>query len=442
MSRRPGPTVEKSQFQCIVVGGGFAGATAAIRLAQKGVKVLLVERADEGGAKNLSGGILWGNDLAQILPDWRTTMPLERPVSQKKVGFLSEKGASFVIDYQDPSLKIDTVGYAVLRAKTDKWLLEQAKKAGVTVITGVNVEGLQKSNGRVVGVWQGGEITTADVVIIADGANSRLTLQGDLRHGDKKLDMDHYALGVKEVLKLPRATIEDRFGVGADGGMAAEFVIGRSDGVLAGGFLYTNQDTLSLGVVINLPSMKGQGELTTHDIIEQFRLHPYIQNLVKGAELVEYGAHLVPEGGYQAFSELYADGVLVAGDAAGFCFSNGIVIQGMNYAIRSGILAADAVVHAIGKNDYSAVTLAHYAKLLDQEGIMADFKEFKSVSKFLWNPRLFQKYPDFLANVFRRMLSAEGKKVKMKKHLFAAMKESGISKSDILSDALNAGVNL
>jgi electron transfer flavoprotein-quinone oxidoreductase len=432
----------QSQFQCIVVGGGFAGASAAIRLAQKGVKVLLVERGDEGGAKNLSGGILWGNDLARILPDWKATAPIERPVSTKKVGFLSEKGSSFVIDYADPALKKDTVGYAVLRARTDKWLLEQAKKAGATVITGVNVEGLHKSNGRVVGVVQSGEVTTADCVIVADGANSRLTLQADLRHGDKKLDMDHYALGVKEVLKLPKNVLEERFGCGSDGGMAAEFVIGRSDGVLAGGFLYTNNDTLSLGVVINLPSMKNQGELTTHDIVEQFRLHPYIQGLVKGAELVEYGAHLVPEGGYQAFSELCGDGVLVAGDAAGFCFSNGIVIQGMNYAIRSGILAADAVVHAIGKGDFSAVTLQHYEKLLESDGVIGDFREFKNVGKFLWNPRLFQKYPDFLAGVFGRMLKAEGPKQKMKKHLFAAMKEAGVKKGDLLADALNAGMNL
>jgi electron transfer flavoprotein-quinone oxidoreductase len=434
--------LSQSQFQCIVVGGGFAGCAAAIRLAQKGVKVLLVERGDEGGAKNLSGGILWGNDLARILPDWKATAPIERPVSNKKVGFLGEKGSSFIIDYADPVLKTETVGYAVLRARTDKWLLEQAKKAGVTVITGVNVEGLHKQNGKVVGVIQAGEVTFADCVIVADGANSRLTLQGDLRHGDRKLDMDHYALGVKEVLKLPKATLEERFGCGADGGTAAEFVIGRSDGVLAGGFLYTNNDTLSLGVVINLPSMKNQGQLTTHDIVEQFRLHPYIQGLVKGAELVEYGAHLVPEGGYQAFSELYADGVLVAGDAAGFCFSNGIVIQGMNYAVRSGICAADAVVHAIARDDFSAVTLHHYETLLEKDGIMGDFKEFKSVGKFLWNPRLFQKYPDFLAAVFRNLLKAEGPKQKMKKHLFAAMKETGVSKKDLLLDGMNAGVNL
>lgn len=434
--------MSENQFQCIVVGAGFAGCSAAIRLAQKGVKVLLVERGDEGGAKNLSGGILWGNDLAKILPDWKATMPVERPVSSKKVGFLSENGPAFVIDFVDPAMKKDTVGYAVLRAKTDKWLLAECKKAGVTVVTGVNVEGLAKRNGHVIGVLQNGETTTADVVIVADGANSRLTLQGDLRHGQKRLDMDHYALGVKEVLKLPKATLEERFGIGADGGMAGEFVIGRRDGVLAGGFLYTNQDTLSLGVVINLPSMKHQGELTSHDVVEQFRQHPYIQALTKGAELVEYGAHLVPEGGYQAFSELVGDGVLVVGDAAGFCFSNGIVIQGMNYAVRSGICAADAVVHALEQGDTTAQTLSKYEANLDADGIMADFKEFRNVSKVLWNPRLFQKYPDFLAETFRSILNADGPKKKMKAHLTGAMKKTGVSKVDLLSDALSGGLNL
>ncbi|HET6398408.1 MAG TPA: FAD-dependent oxidoreductase [Candidatus Thermoplasmatota archaeon] len=430
------------EFDCIVVGAGFAGCAAAARLAQNGAKVLLVERADEGGAKNLSGGILWGDDLGKVFPDWKATMPLERPVSNKKVGFLSENGPAFVIDYHDPTLKKDTIGYAVLRAKTDKWLVEQTRKAGATVIHGVNVEGLYKENGVVKGVLQAGEVTRAKVVIVADGANSRLTLQGDLRHGERKLDMDHYALGVKEVLKLPKNVLEDRFGVGPDGGMAAEFVLGRSDGVLAGGFLYTNQDTLSLGVVINLRSMKGQGDLTTHDIVEQFRLHPYIQQLTKGAELAEYGAHLVPEGGYVALSELHADGVLVAGDAAGFCFSNGIVIQGMNYAVRSGICAADAVLHAMKKGDYSAVTLARYEKLLEQDGIMGDFRRFKNVAHFLWNPRLFQKYPDFLATVFRRMLTASGPKRKMREHLREAMKDHQVTTKELAADALNAGVNL
>lgn len=430
------------KFDCIVVGAGFAGCAAAIRLAQKGAKVLLVERGDEGGAKNLSGGILWGDDLGQILPDWKTQMPVERPVTQKKVGFLAESGASFVIDYADPSLKTDTVGYAVLRGRTDKWLVEQAKKAGATVISGVNVEALHKENGRVTGVIQAGEVTQASCVIIADGANSRLTLQADLRHGDKKLDMDHYAMGVKEVLKLPKNILEERFGVADGGGLAAEFVLGRRDGVLAGGFLYTNQDTLSLGVVVNLRSMKNQGELTTHDIVEQFRLHPYIQNLVKGTELVEYGAHLVPEGGYAALSQLVADGVLVAGDAAGFCFSNGIVIQGMNYAVRSGICAADAVLYAKTKGDFSALTLQRYEALLEHDGTLGDFRSFKNVSKFLWNPRLFQKYPDFLTKVFRGILSASGPKRKMKDHVMDAMKDAGLTKRELLADGLNGGMNL
>ncbi len=430
------------KFQCIVVGAGFGGCAAAIRLAQQGVDVLLVERADEGGAKNLSGGILWGNDLATILPDWKKEMPYDRPVSNKKVGFLGSETA-FVVDYHDETWKgEDAKGVSVLRARTDPWLLEQAKKAGATVVTGVNVEGLHKVNGVVKGVVQGGEVTEADVVIVADGANSRITLEADLRHGQDKLDPHHYALGVKEILKLDKKVLEDRFHIGEEGGMAGEFVIGREDGVMAGGFLYTNNDTLSLGVVINLPTMENQGDLTTHDVVEQFRLHPYIQALTKDAELVEYGAHLVPEGGYLAFSELVADGVMVVGDAAGFCFSNGIVIQGMNYAVRSGIAAADAVVYAAKKGDFSAVTLERYEQNLERDGTMGDFKRFKNVSKFLWNPRLFQKYPDMLSGMFRNMLSAEGKKTKMRGHLKAAMKDAGVKPAEVLSDAMNAGVNL
>jgi electron transfer flavoprotein-quinone oxidoreductase len=422
----------------------MAGATAAIRLAQKGVDVLLVERADEGGAKNLSGGILWGNDLARVLPDWKATMPVDRPVTNKKVGLLNPDGSAFVIDYHDPTLKENGVGFSVLRARTDKWLLDQAAKEGVTVVTGVNVESLFKDNGVVRGVEVAGEVTTADVVIIAEGANSRLTLEADLQHGQKRLDAHNMALGVKQVMKMDKKVMEDRFGIGPDGGMAAEFVFGREDSVMAGGFVYTNNDTLSLGVVINTATLKlGKGNnLSSHDIIEEFRLHPYIAALSKDAELVEYGAHLVPEGGYQAFSELYADGVIVCGDAAGFCFSNGIVIQGMNYAIRSGICAADAVVHAISKGDYSQVTLHKYLQLLEEDGIIKDFQRFKNVGKALWNPRLFNKYPAMMSNVFRNILGSEGDKKKMTAHLFDGMTQAGITKREAMADALTMGVNL
>ncbi len=422
----------------------MAGSTAAIRLAQKGVDVLLVERADEGGAKNLSGGILWGDDLSKVLPDWKAEMPVDRPVTNKKVGLLNPDGSAFVMDYHDPSFKENGVGYAVLRAKTDRWMLAQAEKAGATVVTGVNVEDLHRVNGQVKGVLVGGEATTADVVIIADGANSRLTLDGDLRHGRKKLDAHHMALGVKMVMKLDKATMEDRFGIGADGGMAGEFVVGRNDGVMAGGFVYTNNDTLSVGVVINTATLElGKGNnLSSHDIAEEFRLHPYIQGLTKDAELVEYGAHLVPEGGYQAFSELYSNGVLVVGDAAGFCFSNGIVIQGMNYAIRSGICAADAVVHAIEKRDFTEVTLRKYLHILEEEGIIKDFARFKNVGKALWNPRLFGKYPDMISHMFRNILSSDGEKKKMRAHMFDAMQKAGVSKREALQDAALMGVNL
>src|ERR1051325_9476979 len=97
----------ESQYQCIVV---VAGCAAAIRLAQKGIRTLLVERADEGGAKNLSGGILWGNDLAQVLPDWKATMPVERPVSNKKVCSLSENGPAHGAEVGEPEREIGAPG--------------------------------------------------------------------------------------------------------------------------------------------------------------------------------------------------------------------------------------------------------------------------------------------------------------------------------------------
>jgi len=196
-------------FDAIVVGAGFAGSSAAIRLAQGKANVLLVERGEEPGVKNLSGGILWGHDLDKIVPSWATEMPVERHIIAKRFGFLTDgRGVSF--EYQEAGWdKPPYNGHSVLRSRTDAWMAKKAEEAGATVISAVPVEKLNVEDGIVHGVVQGGEVVSAPLTLVCDGANSRTTL-GTFIRKRKRLDEHHTELGIKEVFKFPSHVIEER----------------------------------------------------------------------------------------------------------------------------------------------------------------------------------------------------------------------------------------
>ena len=424
-------------FDAIVVGAGMAGCSAAIRLAKGGAQVLLIERGEEPGAKNLSGGVLWGHDLDKIIPEWKEEMPLERHIVSKRIGFLTKKRAiSFVYDdheWGDPPYN----AHSVLRAKTDAWMAKKAEELGVTVISQVPVEKLNIEGEKVRGVVQGGELVGAPLTIICDGTNSRTTL-GTFIRKRTRLSEEHTEIGVKEVYRLPRTTIEDRFDVKGDDGCAQEWVVGMlPHGITAGGFLYTNKDTLSLGIIANIASLKGH-DIPSHEIIERFKLHPSIAPYIAGGELVEYGAKLIPDGALSAPDRLWGDGFLVAGDAAGFTFSNGIVIQGMNCAIASGILAADTVVEALKTKDFSAARMSSYGRRLQDSHILSDFAKFSEAGKVKWNERLYSDYPEMLTGIFHKMMTENGQpKVHTRDLVLDAFMKSRTSKIKMAVDAVD-----
>lgn len=401
-------------FDAIVVGAGFAGCSAAIRLAKSGANTLLLERGAEPGVKNLSGGILWGHDLDAILPQWQQEMPLERHIVSKRFGFLT-KDRALSFEYRDESwTRPPYNAHSVLRARTDAWLAKKAEEAGATLVSAVPVDKLHMEDGKVRGVVQSGEVMTAPITIVTDGYNSRTTLGTEIRkgqppranQGQRRLSEDHSEVGVKEVYKLDPQVIEDRFGVQGLEGRAQEWVLGfLPPGIMAGGFLYTNRDTLSLGIIAQLGSLKGRG-VASHEIIERFKLHPAIEPLVRGGELVEYGAKLIPDGYASRPDRFWGNGFLVAGDAAGFVFSNGIVIQGMSYAARSGILAAETAIEAIQGKDFSAAKLATYGQRLSTSNILPDFQRFAGLDHVKWNARIYSEYPEMLTGVFHDWMSA------------------------------------
>jgi electron transfer flavoprotein-quinone oxidoreductase len=424
-------------FDAIVVGAGMAGCAAAIRLAQGGANVLLLERGAEPGAKNLSGGVLWGHDLDRILPNWAHEMPLERHIVRKRFGFLTPD-SSLSVDFEDGGWrKAPYVAHSVLRARTDAWLARKAEEAGATVVASVPVERLNWEGHRVHGVLQGGETMTAPVTIVADGANSRLSLGTPIRP-NPRLKGEATELGMKEVYRLDAGTIEDRFQVGPGEGHAEEWVTGIfPPGVMGGGFLYTNQDTLSVGLIVNLQSLFGRN-VYSQEMMEQFKLHPTIAARLRGAELVEYGAKLISSGWASRPAAFHGDGWMVVGDAAGFVFSNGLVIQGMNYAVRSGLEAAEVALRAKAAGTGGAVQLAEYDRRLEASGILHDFRDFERADDVKWNPRMYTVYPRFAVELFHGLMSETGApKQPMRKLLRAAQRSAGLGTTTALRDGFD-----
>ncbi len=424
-------------FDVIVVGAGMAGSAAAIRLAQGGANVLLLERGAEVGVKNLSGGVLWGHDLDRILPNWWHEMPIERHIVRKRFGILtSEQSLSFT--YEDPTWRSEPfVAHSVLRVRTDAWLAQKAEEAGATVVTSVPVDRLNWEGTRVHGVIQSGETMTAPVTIVADGANSRVSLGTPIRPNDR-LDGAATELGIKEVYRMDRSTIEDRFQLGATEGHAEEWIAGTfPPGVMGGGFLYTNGDTLSVGLILNIASLFGTGAYS-FDLMEKFKLHPSIAARLEGGELVEYGAKMISSGWASRPAAFHGDGWMVVGNAAGFVFSNGVVIQGMNYAIRSGLEAAETALAARAAQDASATQLAEYDRRLEQTSVLADFRDFERTDRVKWNPRVYSVYPKFMAQVARTLVAEPGPdRPSLPRLLLSVQRAAGVPIRTLVKDGID-----
>lgn len=401
-----------AEFDAIVVGAGPAGTTAAITLAKGGLKTALLERGPYAGSKNLMGGVLYTDILAQVIPDFlEKGAPLERHVVEKRWSLLSkETSLSLGFRCQTWDEPPFNHSHTVLRSRFDRWYADQAERSGVELYTGVVVdETLKDDESRVVGVRtrveEGSSRELGDlrapVVICAEGANSLIAE----REGMKiKLDVHSSAIAVKEVLKLPVTAIEDRFAIEGDQGAAWEFLGEATAGLPGAGFIYTNRDTLSVGVVA-FPTDLAQSKISPFELIDRFKRNPAVAPLVKGGELVEYGAHLIPETGFDHMPLLTKDGFMLIGDAGGLV-STSPRHEGSNYAMASGLFAAQAALEAHAKGDFTVGGLAGYVNRLKESFVWKNMEHYRGWPDFVKkHPHVFATWPGAFGDMVRHALT-------------------------------------
>ena len=421
-----------SPFDAIVVGAGPAGCSCGYTLAKSGLKTLIIERGKFPGAKNMWGGAYYGPSLNQLFPRFWEEAPVERSIHRHKFSFFtadSSLSTEFTTKaFEGPPYQ----GFSVLRSRFDRWLASKAEKAGAIVASGLKADDLLWDGQRISGIRAGGDELPANVVVACDGVNSFLAEKAGLR---KKLSSRDLKQGVKEVIQLPRATIEQRFGLTEDQGLAWEFIGTFTRGLPGGAFLYTNKDTLSLGVVIQLSALS-DSRTRADDLLEEFKHHPAIENLLVDGQLVEYSSHLIPVAGKAMMPKLFTDGFLVAGDAAAFCLATGLILEGAGFAFASGLAAAETVIQAKQKGDFSEKSLSAYAEKLRQSFVQKDLETFKKAPRALENPRLYRQYPELACELAKKIFTHDGQPRRKVWNLLRQSMKNKVSLWQILRDLI------
>ena len=426
--------LEERDFDVIVVGCGCAGAIAGYVAAKKGKSVLIVERGEYAGAKNMTGGRIYAHSLRAVLDEYEEGgaqavwdgIPFERRITHERIAMMAPE-SNVTVDYTGGALGRDgQESYSVLRAAFDQWLMELAEGAGCEVIPGIPVEDLVKDGNRVIGVKAGEDEITAHVVIDAEGQNSLLA---ERCLGCPRPAPDEMAVGIKEVFELTEEQVEDRFLTPEGEGAAMLFVGDCTHGVVGGGFMYANRSSVSLGLVSTISEMQG-ADTTIYQAMEDFKSHPAVAPIVRGAAMVEHSGHMVSEGGANMVPELVHDGALVAGDAAMLCMNLGYMVRGMDLAVASGRFAAEAACEAIDKGDVSAAGLAGYRARMESSFVMRDLRTFSKWPATMekWD-RMFTEYPKMASEAFDAMFVVDGTPAQpLKKRIVPIVKRRGLLK--------------
>ncbi len=379
--------------------------------------------------------MVYGRVLDNVIPRWWEQVPVQRWVVRRSTMMLTGSQALSVDFRSEAWGTVPYNGMTVYRGDFDSWLAGHAVAAGAELVTSTVATGLLRDeHGAVTGVRTdrpGGELR-ARAVIACDGVNSFLAKEAGLL---PQAAASHHTLGVKEVLDLPAPVIEERFGLGPHQGVDIE-MLGATGCIPGGGFLYTNADTVSVGIVVSLPGL-ARAKVRPEQLIADLKAHPAIAPYLRGSSVREYSAHLIPEGGYDAIPRLAVDGMLVAGDAAGLCLAAGLWLEGVNFAIGSGLAAGRAVTRAIGAGDTSARGLASYRRDLESGFVLADHKRLRRAPGLVLSDRIQQRYPGLLCDLAEGVFTVTNPRPKpgLLRLARRSAQRNGVRVSELLRDA-------
>ncbi|WP_454747463.1 FAD-dependent oxidoreductase [Ciceribacter selenitireducens] len=426
----------EERFDAIVIGAGMSGNAAAYTLASRGLKVLQLERGEYAGSKNVQGAIMYASMLEKIIPDFREDAPLERHLVEQRFWMMDDSSHTGMHYRSNDFNEEKPNRYTIIRAQFDKWFSSKVKEAGATVLCETTVTELARdTSGKVIGVHtdrRGGAIF-ADVVVLAEGVNGLLGTRAGLRDMPKP---ETVALAVKEMHFLPEEVICQRFGLTGNEGCVIEAAGTFSQGMTGLAFLYTNRESISLGVGC-LVSDYAKTMESPYALLEEFKNHPSVKPLLAGSEVKEYAAHLIPEGGYKAIPQLFGDGWVVVGDAAQL--NNAVHREGSNLAMTSGRIAAEAIFQVKSRRDpMTAENLSLYKKMLDDSFVVKDLKKHKDMPALLHtnSHNFFMTYPQLMSMAAQNFLRVDGTPKIDKERATVAQFVKSRSRWGMVSDAV------
>ena len=391
-----------SQFDVLVVGAGAAGLTAAIGLRRAGFTVAVVEAAAYPGAANWYGCVYFTENLADpdiLGPDGVESLAWERRLIER--GFFATDGHGLLgMTYRDAGAFRHC--YTVLRPIFDRHLGQLAVRSGAALFSATTVESLIRDDGRVIGVATNRGPLYADLVFLAEGDASHLvTREGYERSADPR-DAPQFMLGIKEVMEFAPGVIEERFGVGAEDGIAYDLLLrnttlaGRVAQLNMRGFLCTNRQSLSVGLVLPIANLARHFKGDPNLLLEWFEGLPALQPWLRGGQRGVFGAKLIRSGGANDVPTLIDDGLAIGGAASGI----GVHFPYMNFigpATATGRLLVQAVraIRADGGGFTRAALARHYLEPLRSTHYWKDMEFLRRWPNYVRRSRvLFGRHLD------------------------------------------------